>query len=180
MRRSLPRDRLQRPRTGKYAGLARAPQKEGNKRTYHQMEAVSTEEEEELVLFLKRASAESKEDVLQAMTKTFQNRRNYITDSTPSVAQILERYPRFQDTPAVVQLEFKLLLPEASAKLISTWETRFVPSIIHICQMSRLPKVQALMKELFHPVSDSDDYVPSDGEMSLFAFLGAVYLDPSI
>lgn len=62
-----------------------------------------------------------------------------------------------------VQLEFKLLLPEASAKLISTWETRFVPSIIHICQMSRLPKVQALMKELFHPVSDSDDYVPSDG-----------------
>lgn len=62
-----------------------------------------------------------------------------------------------------VQQEFKLLLPEASAKLISTWETRFVHSIIYICQMSRLPKVQALMKDLFHPVSDSEDYAPSDG-----------------
>ena len=98
--------RLQHPRTGKYTGLARAPKKEGNKRTYQQMEAVSTdeeeEEEEEEFLFLKCASADSKEDVLQAMMKTFQNRRNDIAESMPSVTQILERYPRFQDTPAVV------------------------------------------------------------------------------
>lgn len=102
MRRSLPQELQQRPRTGKYAGLVKAPKKEELKRTYQKLEVVTSEEEAELVHFCKRASVDSRDEVLEGMRKTFQNRRNWIAETMPSVIQILERYPRFQDTPTVV------------------------------------------------------------------------------
>nr|XP_054748407.1 uncharacterized protein LOC129253986 [Lytechinus pictus] len=180
MRRSLPREQQRRPRTGKYSGLQVKAFKKELKRTFQRMEEVTSEEEDEIVNFCKRATAESSAEVLEGMGRTFQNRRNWISEKLPKVTDILERYPRFRDTPTVIQQEFKLLLPEATAKLISKWETRFVESILHICKMSRLPKIQALMKDLYHPPSElGDQYEPSEGEKSLYAFMGAVYLLPS-
>nr|XP_054755246.1 uncharacterized protein LOC129261213 [Lytechinus pictus] len=182
MRRSLPREHQQRPRTGKYKGIIKAQKKESVKRTYDHLQEISTEEEEELILFSKRATADGRDEIILAMDKTFQNRRNWIFNTTPGVMDILERYPRFRDTPALAQLEFKLLFPDATSKLISTWETRFVQGILHIAKISRLPKIKALMEELYSPASNNDgQYTPSDGKgkRSLYAFLAAVYLLPS-
>lgn len=54
MWRSLPQELQQRQRTGKYAGMVKAPKKEELKRTYQQLEVVTSEEEAELVHFCKR------------------------------------------------------------------------------------------------------------------------------
>ena len=79
-----------------------------------------------------------------------------------------------------VDNEFQSMFSEqTSAKLISTWETRFVPGILHISKMSKLPKILSLLEELFHPSFTSriegddlqdDDYVPTSGKVETIAY----------
>lgn len=101
MRRSLPQEKLKRPRSGKSSGAE--PQKKNKiKRSYPPVDEIEAVEEEELILFCKRSCLGNKNEILQAMEKCFPNRRNWIMKTSPTAHEILDRYPRFQDYPAVV------------------------------------------------------------------------------
>ncbi|XP_041467024.1 uncharacterized protein LOC121417400 [Lytechinus variegatus] len=180
MRRSLPPDQLQRPRTKTDQKPQKTPQKAGNsksktpKRTHAHLEEIPQVEEEELILFCKRASIDNRKQILQAMEQSFQNRRNWIMEEYPTVGEILARYPRFQDFPTALQQEFHLLFPDAAARLISTWETRFSPFILKVGELSRLPKLQTLMDEN-KKTKDAHNGTPD----ALFAYKVLIYLLPS-
>ena len=77
MRRSLPPEHQQRPRTGKYKGIIKPQKKESIKRTYDHLQEIATEEEEELILFSKRATADSRAEIIDAMEKTFQKQAQF-------------------------------------------------------------------------------------------------------
>ena len=109
LRRSLPKSEQQRPRKDKSPTvsceesvstkkLTSAPQK----RTFSMVDEIPEAEEEELVLFCKRTSVYNRQDIIQAMGKSFQNRRNWIQKELPCVSEIMNRYPRFRDTPGLV------------------------------------------------------------------------------
>ena len=63
--------------------------------------------------------------------------------------------------------EFQTLCGDATSKLISTWETRFVPGILHVAKMSKLPKIISLLNDLYDlhdTLPSAEDADPEDGD----------------
>ena len=108
MRRNLPRNELMRPRM-KEGGdkISTSATTKTTKRKYTPLKEIPPLEEEELMLFCKRASRHETKGILEAMATSHSNRRNWITLKAPSVPEILARYPRLQDSPAVVKLNIR-------------------------------------------------------------------------
>ena len=104
MRRNLPRTELLRSKTKERRENFTTPTSTQTKRKYTVLTEIPAVEEEELVLFCKRSSLHETTDILQAMATSYSNRRNWIALKAPTVPEILSRYPRLQDSPAVVRL----------------------------------------------------------------------------
>lgn len=53
-----------------------------------------------------KPSSENMTPIKTAMEKTFSHRRNWISTKSPTVADIVQQYPRFIDIPSLVSLFF--------------------------------------------------------------------------
>lgn len=53
-----------------------------------------------------KPSPENMGPIKTAMEKTFSHRRNWISTQSPTVADIVQQYPRFIDMPSLVRLMF--------------------------------------------------------------------------
>ena len=56
--------------------------------------------------------------------------------------------------------------PDKAFKLITTWDTRFCPHIVHLAKMSRLkvPKIHQMYQELYKESLLADDNDGSDDD----------------
>ena len=60
--------------------------------------------------------------------------------------------------------EFQTLCGDTTSKMISTWETRFVPGILNVAKISKLPKIISILNELHDTIPSTEDADPEDGD----------------
>lgn len=65
---------------------------------------ISEEAAHQLVSFCRRATSDLKKDITDAMKKTYGNRMLWITNESPTLAEILQKYPRYIDVEGLVSL----------------------------------------------------------------------------
>jgi len=53
----------------------------------------------------RRPNASNRTELLQLMDNTREERRQWIVDKSPSITDILQRYPRFQDIDTAVSIK---------------------------------------------------------------------------
>ncbi|XP_041958806.1 uncharacterized protein LOC121718053 isoform X2 [Alosa sapidissima] len=77
--------------------------------------------------------------VRENMKATFERRQDVVHDpETTSAAAVLDLFPRFLDTPGLVNQDFTMLFgEEVSGRFLSRWQTFYKPRIIDDCK--RLP-----------------------------------------
>ncbi|CAL9702426.1 unnamed protein product [Knipowitschia caucasica] len=110
--------------------------------------------------------------VKEKMKATFKHRQSMLHDPDQSSA-ILDHFPRFLDTPGLINQDFTLLLGEdTSGKFISKWPTFYKPRIISVCKCLRPgPHVD----DLLSAQEGSNDY---GWDSDLAAILLLVHLLP--
>ncbi|KAK7938990.1 hypothetical protein WMY93_002316 [Mugilogobius chulae] len=80
------------------------------------------------------------------MKETFQYRQKLVHDQNES-SSIFEIFPRFLDTPGLIEQDFSLMFGESvSGKFISKWPTYFKPKVIDECKKN--PNVSELLSSL--------------------------------
>ncbi|PIK43795.1 hypothetical protein BSL78_19360 [Apostichopus japonicus] len=82
----------------------------------------------------------------QYLKDTFNFRRAIIEGpSSLTITDIVNQYPRFQDMPELINLEFQMMYPERCDNFITKWETCFREKIIALGE-AQYPAVQGLIK----------------------------------
>ncbi|XP_071838876.1 uncharacterized protein [Apostichopus japonicus] len=82
----------------------------------------------------------------QYLKDTFNFRRAIIEGpSSLTITDIVNQYPRFQDMPELINLEFQMMYPERCDNFITKWETCFREKIIALGE-AEYPAVQGLIK----------------------------------
>ncbi|KAK7918721.1 hypothetical protein WMY93_010005 [Mugilogobius chulae] len=80
------------------------------------------------------------------MRETFEYRQKLVHDQKES-SSIFEIFPRFLDTPGLIEQDFSLMFGESvSGKFISKWPTYFKPKVIEECKKN--PNVSELLSSL--------------------------------
>ncbi|XP_024884191.1 uncharacterized protein LOC112462565 [Temnothorax curvispinosus] len=83
---------------------------------------INENQEKEIVEWLKNASPTTQlADIEVRMRQSLKYRRTIILDPKLS-KNILIEFPRFLDTPGLIQKDFEALMPEHSSKLIENWQ----------------------------------------------------------
>ncbi|XP_077378304.1 uncharacterized protein LOC144019238 [Festucalex cinctus] len=76
--------------------------------------------------------------VKEKMKATFKHRQKMLHDSDRSSLVVLEHFPRFLDTPGLIEQDFAMLFGEAvSGKFMAKWPTFYKPRVVKVCQSIR-------------------------------------------
>ncbi|XP_063051712.1 uncharacterized protein LOC134446266 [Engraulis encrasicolus] len=94
-----------------------------------------------------KPSSENMAPIKTAMEKTFSHRRNWISTKSPTVADIVQHYPRFIDIPSLLDAEFLKMFEGKAELFIRRWEPSFIP---------KLRKVAALEKGVVSSLLDQE------------------------
>ncbi|XP_056608550.1 uncharacterized protein LOC130426051 isoform X2 [Triplophysa dalaica] len=95
-------------------------------------EQLSGDECTEAISLMKRST--DKTVIMERMRATFKYRQNEMHDPEKS-SSILEYFPRFLDTPGLIDQDFKMLFgDEISSNFVSNWPTFYKPRIIANCR----------------------------------------------
>ncbi|XP_057203157.1 uncharacterized protein LOC130562266 isoform X2 [Triplophysa rosa] len=95
-------------------------------------EQLSGNECTEAISFMKRSTDMTV--IMERMRATFKYRQNAMHDPEKS-SSILDYFPRFLDTPGLIDQDFKMLFgDDISSKFVSNWPTFYKPRIIANCR----------------------------------------------
>ncbi|PIK38266.1 hypothetical protein BSL78_24886 [Apostichopus japonicus] len=84
---------------------------------------ISEEAAHQLVSFCRRATSDLKKDITDAMKKTYGNRMLWITNESLTLAEILQKYPRYIDVEGLVNQDFHMKCgDEVSRQLLMKWD----------------------------------------------------------
>ncbi|KAJ8039915.1 hypothetical protein HOLleu_14068 [Holothuria leucospilota] len=82
----------------------------------------------------------------QYLKDTFQHRRAIVEGpSSLTVTDILQQFPRFQDMPELINMEFQMMFPEKCDNFVTKWEASFTEKIIALGQ-AEYPAIQGLIE----------------------------------
>lgn len=116
--------------------------------------------------------------VKENMKATFGYRQEIVYSlATVSAVTVLDRFPRFLDTPSLINQDFTMLFgEEVSGRFVSRWQTFFKPRIIADCK--RLPHGTHMDSLLFlSSLSQPSDW-SEDWESDLATILLLLHLLP--
>ncbi|KAM9425632.1 uncharacterized protein KZ484_011508 [Pholidichthys leucotaenia] len=131
-------------------------------------EQAPTDEEVDGAIAVLKSSTED-EVVKEKMRMTFSYRHAMVTDPQKS-CDVFSFFPRFLDTPGLIEQDFRFLFGEATAKkFLERWPTNFKRKVIKECHGLRL--VPELL-ELLHTVESAAETENGwDGEMAAIMLL---------
>ncbi|XP_062396017.1 uncharacterized protein LOC134086491 isoform X2 [Sardina pilchardus] len=116
--------------------------------------------------------------VRENMKATFGRRQDVVHDpETASAAAVLDLFPRFLDTPGLVNQDFTVLFgEEVSGRFLSRWQTFYKPRIIDDCK--RLPHGTHMDSLLFLSSLSQPSEWSEDWESDLATILLLLHLLP--
>ncbi|XP_031784834.1 uncharacterized protein LOC103316353 [Nasonia vitripennis] len=115
---------------------------------------LSPEELAEKISYMehKYPSPEHKESITATLKETFFNRRNWILGESPTIAEVLQKYPRLQDYNGdMIIAEFELIFPEKCDDFLSKFGPYYVPRIFEytrICNYDLWKKHKAITDDV--------------------------------
>ncbi|XP_041855672.1 uncharacterized protein LOC121649140 isoform X3 [Melanotaenia boesemani] len=84
-----------------------------------------------------RPSPENLTSIKMGMEKTFNNRRLWISSQSPTVAEILQQYPRFVDMPYLFDAEFARMFPGKEDLFLRKWEGHIFPKVLKVATLEK-------------------------------------------
>ncbi|XP_070401570.1 uncharacterized protein [Nothobranchius furzeri] len=82
-----------------------------------------------------RPSSENISSIKSAMENTYTRRRSWISKKNPTMAEILEEYPRFLDMPNLLDIEFGRMTDGKTELFIRRWEVSIIPKLKSLATM---------------------------------------------
>ncbi|KAJ8017429.1 hypothetical protein HOLleu_45176 [Holothuria leucospilota] len=87
----------------------------------------------------------NKSRILSLFKETHHHRRNWLMQKTVDITTFLQEYPRMQDMPELVNVEFQQLYPDNHSAFLRKWESFYVPRILQIA-LEEYPSITSTVK----------------------------------
>ncbi|XP_071855097.1 uncharacterized protein [Apostichopus japonicus] len=92
------------------------------------------------------------------MKKTYGNRMLWITNESPTLAEILQKYPRYIDVEGLVNQDLQMKFgDEVSRQLLMKWDSSIAPVILKLAEQTSTTAIRELFME-FNENKDSSSY----------------------
>ncbi|XP_014678267.1 PREDICTED: uncharacterized protein LOC106818060 isoform X2 [Priapulus caudatus] len=86
--------------------------------------------------------------------ETHEYRRLYIADTSPTVTQILDQYPRIRDMPDLINLEYDMLYPGTGDEFIRNWHPNFTHKVLMVAKAQNSAQLNLMLSG--HKNGDDD------------------------
>ncbi|XP_007238050.3 leucine-rich repeat and immunoglobulin-like domain-containing nogo receptor-interacting protein 2b isoform X2 [Astyanax mexicanus] len=108
------------------------------------LQTPAEEEEESTVEWMTamkrmKPSHENFSTIKLGMEKTFDSRRFWIVNSSPTAEEIFQQYPHFIDMPYLLDIEFEKMYPGKADLFLQKWEGSIVPKLLKMATMKDNP-----------------------------------------
>ncbi|XP_063052380.1 uncharacterized protein LOC134467739 [Engraulis encrasicolus] len=99
----------------------------------------SDESVKEWITVIKRMkpTPENRSSIKMGMDKTYTHRRYWISSQSPTLAEIVEHYPRFIDMPYLIDSEFARMFPDKADAFLRKWEPTIVPKLLKLACLEK-------------------------------------------
>ncbi|XP_072533889.1 leucine-rich repeat and immunoglobulin-like domain-containing nogo receptor-interacting protein 2b isoform X3 [Salminus brasiliensis] len=102
------------------------------------------EEEETMVEWMTvmkrmKPSQENLTTIKQGMEKTYDSRRFWIANNSPTIEEIFQQYPHFVDMPYLLDFEFEKMYPGKADLFLQKWEGTIVPKLLRMATTKENP-----------------------------------------
>ncbi|XP_072772028.1 uncharacterized protein [Nerophis lumbriciformis] len=97
----------------------------------------SDESVQEWITVIKRMKPcpENLSSLKMGMDKTYFHRRYWISNQSPTLAEIVENYPYFIDMPYLIDREFEKMFPNKTDIFLRKWDATMVPKLLKLAAL---------------------------------------------